>query len=125
MPPDPTSSSSSYRPSTTSPTTGEGPSRTCRYLRAGSGLEGLFPDRERLVELGVGEHERAEDADAVGVDPGLQEQEPALGRSLDDLRREICRRRLRLPVGDELEREHRAEAADVADRGEALLPAEH
>ena len=37
-----------------------------------------------------------------------------------------CRRRLlRHAVLDELDREHRAEAANVADRGEALLPGEH
>ena len=39
---------------------------------------------ERLVELGVGEHERAEDADAVRVDARLEQQQPARGRLLDD-----------------------------------------
>src|SRR5205085_11780018 len=41
-------------------------------------LERLLPDVERLVELRVREHERAEHPDAVRVDPRLEEQEPAL-----------------------------------------------
>ena len=43
-------------------------------------LERVFPDVERLVELGVGDHERAEHADAVAVHAGLEQQQPALQR---------------------------------------------
>src|SRR5918912_145516 len=93
-----------------------------RTLRQGS-LERLLPDLERLVELRVADDERAQHADAVRVDPGLEEQEPPRGRGLHDRRRELRRRLLRLAVGDELDREHRDEAADVADRREAVLPA--
>ena len=49
----------------TSPTikvvTSPGPSAEARFER-------LFPDAERLLELGVGDHERDEHADAVAVD---------------------------------------------------------
>src|ERR671922_125888 len=96
-------------------------SRTLRQ----SGLERLLPDLERLVELRVADDERAEHADAVRVDPGLEEQQAARGCGLGDRRRELGRRLHRLAVGDELDREHRAEPADVADRRKAVLPAHH
>ena len=88
-------------------------------------LERVFPDGERLVELGVGEHERAEDADRVAVHAGLQQQQPSLHRRVDHGLGELGRGLLRRAVGDELDREHGAEAAHVADGREALLPGEH
>src|SRR5438094_7218909 len=121
MPPEPTSSSTSYRPPINSPTTGEKPSRSSRSLRQDL-LDRLFPHGERFLELGVGEDERSEHPDAVRVDPGLEEQEAAGQCSLGDRRRELGRRVLRLAVVDELDREHHPEAADVADRVESLVP---
>src|SRR6266536_3945661 len=53
--------------------------RACRKTRAaetlGEGrLERLLPDAEGLVQLRVRDHERHEYADAVGVDPGLEQE---------------------------------------------------
>ena len=62
---------------------------------------------------------------AVPVDTGLQQQQPALHRGVDHGLGELGRGLLRRAVGDELDREHRAEAAHLADRREALLPGEH
>ena len=42
---------------------------------AQDGCERLFPGAETVVELGVRRRQRAEHADAVPVDAGLQEQE--------------------------------------------------
>src|SRR3989440_11582492 len=124
MPPEPTSSSSSYRPPMTSPTTGEESSQSSSCLRQDL-LERLFPHAERFLELGVGEDERSEHANAVRVDPGLEEQEPPARRRLGNRGRELGRRVLRLAVVDELDREHHPEPAHVADRVESLLPAQH
>ena len=67
-----------------------------------------------------------EDADAVAVDAAGDEQEaaaraPPSTTALGELGLGLLRGR----VGDELDRQHRAEAAHVADRGPALLPGEH
>ena len=43
-------------------------------------VEGVFPGAQGLVQLGVGDHERAEDAIAVRVGAGLQQQQAALRR---------------------------------------------
>ena len=57
---------------------------------------------------------------------GLEQQQAALHRRLDDRLCELAGASCFVArILDELEREHRAEAADVADRGEALLPGEH
>ena len=44
----------------------------------------LLPHAERLVELGVGERQRREHADAVRVDARLQQQQAVAARLLDD-----------------------------------------
>src|SRR5580765_1499488 len=103
MPPVPTSSASSYRSAISSPTTTLNCARPGEALSHGS-VERLLPDAESLVQLGVRDHERDEHADAVRVDPGLEQQEAALGCRLDDLGREIGCRVLRLTVVDELDR---------------------
>src|SRR5438094_5491862 len=95
-----------------------------RRHRAEGSLERLLPDRKRLVELRVADDERAEDADAVRVDAGLEQEQAAFRRGLDDGGRELAVRLLGRSVAYELEREHRAEAAYVADGREALLPGE-
>ena len=61
----------------------------------------------------------------VAVDPAGDQQQAALQRFLGDAVRELLGRLLRGRVGDELDREHRAEAAYLADLGPALLPGEH
>src|SRR6187399_1741852 len=90
-----------------------------------SGLEGFFPDTERLIELGVSEDERCQYTDAVRVDAGLEQQQPALGGRLDDRGRCVGVRLLASGLLDELDRQHRAESADVADPGPALPPRFH
>src|ERR1051325_470498 len=100
MPPVPTSSSSSYRSAISSPTTAVNCARRSRELSQGR-LERLLPDAESLVELRLPEDERHEDTDAVRVDAGLQEQQPALRSRLDDPAGEVGSRLLRLAVGDE------------------------
>ena len=57
--------------------------------------------------------------------PGLEQDQPALQRGVDDGARELGCGLLRDRIVDELDREHRAEAADVADRRPAPLPSEH
>src|SRR2546423_6859412 len=88
-------------------------------------LERLLPRREPFLELGVRDHERAEDAVAVRVDAGLEEQQTADGGLLGDARGYPGRGLLRPAVLDVLDRDHRADAANVSDRLEALLPREH
>src|SRR6266516_7520695 len=118
MPPVPTSSSSSYRSAINSPTTaGLCPWRL--QLRQRS-VQRLLPDAESLVQLGVRDDERRENADAVRIDPALQQQQPALGGRLDERAGRLGGRLLRLAVLDELDRKHRAEPAHVADRRPAL-----
>src|SRR5712691_339521 len=122
MPPVPTSSSSSYRSATVSPTTAESyPPGTALSGRTERCLESVFPGPERLVQLRVGDHERHEDADAVRVDPRFEEQQAALGGGFDDPGGELGGRLLRAAVPNQLDRQHRAEAADVADRLPASL----
>src|ERR1051325_2848975 len=141
MPPLPTSSSSSYRSPIRSPSMGardRGGTRLddwrgCTPLeRAGLGFrlrencfERLVPGAERLLQLGIGDDERAEDAGAVRVDPRLQHQQSSLGGPLGYRGGEVGRRLLRLGVRDVLDGEHRAEPADLADLRVPLLPAEH
>src|SRR3972149_6164878 len=62
------------------------------------GGQGLFPDRQRLVQLAVGDHERAENPDAVRVKPRLQQQQAALCRLLDHGARNLWRRLLQSGV---------------------------
>src|SRR5688572_19593207 len=122
MPPVPTTFLSSYRSEISWPTTTTVPFPRAPktepggpFLAVAKGVfECVFPDVERLVELGVGDHERAEHADAVRVDAGAEEQEAAGGGRVDHCLRELGRRLLRLAVADELDREHGAEAAHVA-----------
>src|SRR5204862_2369819 len=94
-------------------------------LRAENRFERGFPGVQSLVELGVGDHERAEHAHAVPVDARLEEEQTALERRLGDAQRELRRRLLRPGIADELEREHRTETPDVADLRKALLPGAH
>src|SRR5262249_16491469 len=65
----------------------------------------LLPGRERLLELAVRDHERAEDTIAVRVDAGLEEEQAADGRLLRDARRDLRRGLLRLSVLDVLDGE--------------------
>src|SRR5579862_2179189 len=124
MPPEPTSSSSSNRPARRSPTIIARVPRASTPLTEG-GLERLVPDAEGLVELGVGDDERDEHAEAVAMDPARdQEQAAGEGGSRDCLG-ELGRRLLAGAVGDQLDRQHRADAADVADLLVPFLPAEH
>ena len=118
MPPEPTSCSSSYRSATTSPAINvvSGPPSRAR-------LRAPLPRRRAPPRAPRRDHERHEYADAVAVDAAGDEQQAALERLLGHAVRELLRRLLRRRVGDELDREHRAEAAHVADRGPALLPA--
>src|SRR4029077_17553816 len=80
---------------------------------------------ERRLELGVRDHERTENTVAVRVDAGRHEEQSAERGLLGNPRGDPGRRLLRLAVSDVLDGEHRADAADVADRGEPLLPGEH
>ena len=57
--------------------------------------------------------------------PDLISSRPVPRRLLDHGARVVGRRRLRLRILDELDREHRPEPADVADPVPALLPREH
>src|SRR5688572_31543863 len=106
MPPVPTTCLSSYRSAISWPTvtTVAFPcaSKTEPELRPERGAERLFPHGQRLVELGVGDHERTEDADAVRVHTRFQEQQPALGRGVDHGLGELGRRLFRRAVADEL-----------------------
>ena len=92
---------------------------------AENGGERLFPGAEAFVELGVRDRQRAEHADAVPVDAGLEEQQPSLQRLVDDGLDELRRRLLRRGIANELDREHRAQPADVSDPRPARLPVEH
>src|SRR6266540_6614581 len=85
----------------------------------------FFPDIQRLVDLGLAEDERREHADAVRVDPRLEQQQALAGGPLGDRARELRCRLFALPVADELDREHHPEPADVTDRVEPLLPGLH
>ncbi len=80
---------------------------------------------QTVVELGVRRRERAEHPDAVPVDPGLEQQQPSLQRLGDDSFDELRSGLLRGRLANELDREHRAHAADVSDLRPARLPLEH
>src|SRR5918999_951070 len=76
-------------------------------------MDRLFKDVETMGEILVGDRQRNEDANDISVQPAREQHEPSFsGRS----RRRGCELRALLL---ELEREHGAEPADVADRGEA------
>ncbi len=87
--------------------------------------ERFFPDVEPFVQLAVRDRERAEHADAVPVDTGLQQEQPTLERLVDHGRGQLWRRRSRRRIRDELDRDHRAESSHVPDTRPALLPIEH
>src|SRR4029077_5204839 len=88
-------------------------------------LERLFPDGQGFVELGVGEDEWCEHPDAVGVDAGLEQQEATLCGCFDYRGRDVGVGLLGRRILDQLDRQHGAEAADVADPRPALLPGLH
>ena len=106
-----------------SPPTRSGERDSRRY--AENGRERLFPGAETVVELGVRGRQRAEHANAVPVDSGLEEQQPALQRLVDDGLDELRRGLLRGGVANELDRQHRAHPANVSDLRPARLPVEH
>src|SRR5438309_926483 len=83
----PISSSSSYRPAMSSPTT-RGSYPVADRLRGERVLERLLPGAQGLVQLRVRDDQRNEHADAVRVDTGLEQQQSAPRRILDDRRRE-------------------------------------
>src|SRR4051794_17297769 len=99
MPPDPATSSSSYRSARTSPSSNDLSFPACASLMEGR-PERLFPDAERLLELSVRDHERSEDTDAVAVDAAGDEQEAASQRFRHDRARERGRRLLRGRIRD-------------------------
>src|SRR5215471_14907268 len=111
MPPVPTTSSSSYLSAIVSPTT----TQLWREFLADCCFKRGFPSGEGLVHLRVGENEGREDADAVRVEPRLQQQEPVPRSLLRDRSGKVGRRLLRLRVLHELNREHHPEAAHVSD----------
>src|SRR3954469_439529 len=76
-----------------------------------SGLEDLQAPRELLL----GDGQRRQQADDIGVQAAPEQQETLLARLRDRARDHLRRRRLALAVAHDLEREHRAEAADLAD----------
>ena len=87
--------------------------------------ERVFPDRERLIQLGVRDHERAQDADHVPVHAGLEQQKPALHGRIDH-----CLRRASAPAAsspDPRPARSRASHRGRAPRRwrETLLPGEH
>src|SRR6266540_506360 len=122
MPPLPTSPSSSYRPAISSPVVIPDAFPVALRLSAGSRFQSLFPDRKRLLELLVGQGEGGKDADAVRVNAGFEQKQSALCGLRHDRGCEHRRGPLGLAVLDQLDREHRAEPAHVADRRETLLP---
>ena len=75
----------------------------------------LLQELEPAVELLVRDHERDEDAYDVAVQAAGEEDEPALPRRLRGGLGERRGRPLRLPILDELDRAHGAEAAHFAD----------
>jgi len=81
-------------------------------------LERLGP----FGELGVGQVERRQQSDHVAVGAGREQQQPVLPRVAHD---GFDRRRIGRPVGagDELDADHRAHAAHVADLREVVLQA--
>ena len=98
------------------------PRRTCGQSPSTCAQRGL----ERVEPVGqvaVLDRDRRQQPDHVAVEPAREQQQPALTRGGDHGGGQL---RLRRAVRDELEREHRAEAAHVADAfelaGEALQP---
>src|SRR5712691_8380451 len=85
------------------------PPRRLRENRA----QRLVPRVEGLAQLRIGDHKRAEHAEAARVNARPEEQEPAPQRFLGHPRGELGSRLLRRWIPDELDRKHRAEAADV------------
>ena len=78
-----------------------------------------------VVELGIRGRERAEHANAVPVDAGLEEEQPALQRLVDHGCGELGRGLLRRGIANELDRQHRSHPANVTDPRPARLPVEH
>src|SRR5262245_32667502 len=94
------------------------PYRLVRPLTLMSGAAGLrakrlLQDGEPLVQLVRRDVERGQQPDDVPVETAREEDEPAVERGVHDRLRAIRR-----PLG-ELEGEHRAEPADLADLGTA------
>src|SRR3954449_10456693 len=97
----------------------------CRISCAERGSSGCISRERALEELEsareilVGDSERGQQADDVAVQAAAEQQQALLAgcdRSGLDKRR---RRRLSVAMADELERAHRAEAAGVANGGDA------
>src|SRR6476469_9043491 len=88
--------------------------RCRRGGRAQRRSERLFEDVERLVDLLVGRHQGDQYAQALAVDASLENHQPALHRALGNGCRQLWRRLLGGGILDELERQHRAQPAHVA-----------
>src|SRR3712207_8302293 len=83
-------------------------------------------DREAFLQLVVGDDERHEGADDVGVLPGREEQEALLQGGLDDPAGALLVRRLAPGVLNEFHRHHRPPAPHVAyEVGVLLLDVAH
>src|ERR1043165_4034624 len=78
----------------------------------------LAHDLQRFVDLARADVERWRDAEDVAVQTALAHQQPALLRLLEELarRRSVGRAIAGRLVDDQLDREHQALAAHVADR---------
>ena len=85
--------------------------------------ERLIENREYAVRLRRREHQRRRQAD--GVPAGAEDQHAARERALDDGVALLHRPRLRHPILHELDPDHQAAAADVADDRVLLLQFPH
>ena len=93
---------------------GEGVERV-HAITTSDGFEDLQPARQLLV----GDRQRRQQADDVAVQAAAEQQQALLAGRGDRAGDELGRRRLGLAVAHDLEREHRAEAAHLADRVDA------
>src|SRR5262249_25389614 len=90
--------------------------RLSSWTSAGAGVDKrLLQDLETPGEIVVVDDQRDEDADHVAVRAAREEDQASLSGVRGRLLGELRGRLLALAVGDELEGEHRAEAAHLAD----------
>src|SRR6185436_7035828 len=81
--------------------------------------ERFLQEVEASAEILVGYDERDENPDDVPVEAAREEDEPALAGGHSGRAGERGCRRLRLAILDELDRQHRPQSADFADRLDA------
>src|SRR4051794_36622782 len=102
-------SRSSFSIATTSPNT-----RRTPRSRTASAAKGLVEDRQPFLELLVRRRERGQEPDDVPVQTAGEQDEPLLARGGRDCARCVA------ALLAQLEREHRAESAHLADDGAVL-----